>query len=91
MCDILHNMVNASLTEEELKIVLETLLFSSSVDICADWYKEDIDTMLNILKKLRINNNTIPVENVYISEINENGYVDEHVDDILNYFPELKK
>ncbi len=41
-----------SLTKEELSTILETLLFSSSVDICANWYKENAIQMLNIAKKL---------------------------------------
>ena len=82
-------MINLSLTEEELKTILESLLFSSSVDICADWYKEDIDLMLDILKKLRMDNQTVPVENVYVSDNDDNQYSDEHIDIILKYFPEL--
>lgn len=82
-------MINLSLTEEELKTILESLLFSSSVDICADWYKEDIDIMLNLLKNIRIANQTVPVENVYVSDSENNQYSDEHIDIILKYFPEL--
>jgi hypothetical protein len=82
-------MINLSLTEEELKTILESLLFSSSVDICADWYKEDIDIMLNLLKNIRIANQTVPVENVYVSDSEDNQYSDEHIDIILKYFPEL--
>ena len=40
------------LTSEELNYVLETLLFSLSVNICADWDKNDYIALLNISKKL---------------------------------------
>jgi hypothetical protein len=80
-----------SLTKEELSTILETLLFSSSVDICANWYKENAIQMLNIAKKIRNNHPDILLENVYVYENQEVEYNDKHTNDITTLFPELRK
>ena len=84
-------MIELKLSQEELKYILESLLFSSSVDICADWYKEDISKMLEICKKLRLQYTNIPTENVYVSHIENDILSEENTENILNFFPELKK
>jgi hypothetical protein len=84
-------MIELKLSQEELKYILESLLFSSSIDICADWYKEDISKMVEICKKLRLQYTNIPTENLYISQIENSVFSEENTEDILNYFPELKK
>lgn len=83
-------MVNLSLSNEEIQIILESLLFSSSADVCADWYKNDIDAMLDLAKKLRFKHQDIPTENVYIITTEKNNFCDEITKDIINVFPELE-
>lgn len=80
------------LTDEEIKIILECILFSSSVDISASWYKEDTNKMLDLAEKLRIRYNNIPVENVFISQLNEisESFMDEQTEKIVKFFPEIQ-
>lgn len=80
------------LTEEEIKIILECILFSSSVDISASWYKEDTDKMLQLAEKLRMRYNSIPVENVFISQLDESNesFMDEQTEKIVELFPEIQ-
>lgn len=81
-----------SLTDEEIKIILECILFSSSVDISASWYKEDTDKMLQLAEKLRMQYTSIPVENVFISQLNElnEKFMDEQTEKIVELFPEIQ-
>ena len=36
-----------SFSKEDIKTILECILFASSVDVCASWYKEDTNKMLD--------------------------------------------
>lgn len=81
-----------SLTDEEIKTILECLLFSASVDISASWYKEDTDKMLDIAEKLRMEHPNVPIENVFASQLEttEEKYMDEQTDRIVGLFPEIQ-
>lgn len=82
-----------SLTKEEVKIILECLLFTSSVDVSASLYKEESLSMFEIAKKIRTMFPEIVLEDVNITPIvDEDGkevYHDEHTEEILKYFPEV--
>jgi hypothetical protein len=80
-----------SLSEDELKNILESLLFSSSVDVCASWYKENSLISIELAKKIRLMFPEIVLENVYIYDDEKIILNDEFSKDILEYFPELKK
>jgi hypothetical protein len=80
-----------SLSEDELKNILESLLFSSSVDVCASWYKENSLTSIELAKKIRLMFPEIVLENVYIYDDEKIVLNDEFSKEILEYFPELKK
>jgi hypothetical protein len=82
---------NISFTEEEIQTILECLLFSSSVDVCASWYQEDVDKMLKLTEKIRHKFQSIPIENVYLSHFSDddNLFVDKHSSRILSNFPEM--
>lgn len=80
-----------SLTKEELSTILESLLFGSSVDICANWYKENSIQMLNVAKKIRQTYPDVLLENVYLYEEKEIEYNDEHTKEITSMFPEIRK
>jgi hypothetical protein len=84
----------SSLTREEVQTILESLLFASSVDICASFYKEESLAMFDVAKKIRKMFPEILLENVNITPIvDENGqevYHDEHTETILGYFPEIQ-
>lgn len=89
MNDITYDIKN--LSKEEIITILECLLFSSSTDVCASWYKENVDTMLSLTKKIRLKIPQILTENVYIFTDNENCYEDASSKDTLKIFPELIK
>lgn len=80
-----------SLTKEEYKSILEALLFASSVDVVAHWYKEDALRFLNISKKLREKNPEVILDTVYVYDHEKTELNDEHSKEIIEYFPELKK
>lgn len=83
-------MENAILNDKELKLIVESLLYSASVDVCSNWYKEDVSEMLNIAKKIR-NNKTIFPEDVFLVKNSEvSMYYDEITDSIVQNFPEIK-
>jgi hypothetical protein len=81
-------MVNLKLSEEEYKLILECLLFSCSVDINYNQYLEDIKKLLDLLKKLRIENQNIFCENVSVEK--DITFYDEHTEELLKFYPELK-
>lgn len=80
-----------SLSKEDLSTILETLLFSSSVDVVANWYKENSTKMLDIAKKIRTNYPDVLLENVYLYESKDVDYNDEHTEEIVKMFPEIRK
>lgn len=83
-------MVTDFLSKNDLKLIVESLLYSASVDICANWYKEDVYKMVELAKKIRMADQ-IPLENVYLIEDSQiEGYRDEVTENISNFFPELK-
>lgn len=83
-------MVNDIFSENDLKLIVESLLYSASVDICANWYKEDVYNMVELAKKIRMSVQ-VPLENVYLIEDSQvEGYRDEVTETISNFFPELK-
>ena len=41
------------LTDEEIKHILEALIFSSTVDVCANWEEVDNNKMLDIALKIK--------------------------------------
>ena len=83
-------MVESFLTKSDLKLILESLLYSASVDVCSNWYKEDVSNMIEIAKKIR-NNSQIPLEDIYLFDDCElNGYRDDITETIFENFPEIK-
>jgi hypothetical protein len=82
-----------TLTKEELTNILEALLFASSVDVCADWFKQDCLLSLELAKKIRKMFPEVVLENIYIYENNKDKFEfnDEHSNEIKNYFPEITK
>jgi hypothetical protein len=81
------------LTKKEVTSILESLLFASSVDVVANWYKEDAIQMLDIAKKIRKTYPDILLENVYLYESKGDDlkYNDDHTNDIDKIFPDIRK
>jgi hypothetical protein len=82
-----------SLTRGEIKTILESLLFASSVDVCASFYKEESLRMFELAKKIREVYPDILLEEVSITPVEDsNGnevYHDEHTSQIVEIFPEV--
>lgn len=79
-----------SLSEEEVKSILEALLYSSSVDVCSCWYDEHVLKMAELSKKIRTMFPDMILENVFVFD-DENAAKDVHTDELLKFFPELLK
>lgn len=80
-----------SLSKEEIVTILEALLFSSSADVVANWYKEHNLNALDLAKKIRMMFPDVIVENIYIYEDGKIVLNDQHSKDMLKFFPDLKK
>lgn len=80
----------SSLTGEEIKSILEALLYSSSVDISSCWYDEHILKMTELSKKIRTMFPELILENVFLFD-DKNENKDIHTNELLNFFPELYK
>jgi ribonucleotide reductase beta subunit family protein with ferritin-like domain len=82
-----------SLSKDELKTILESLLFSSSVDVCAEFYKQESLDMLELAKKIRTMFPEIVLDTIYVhvpkTEKNNELFNDEHTKELIEYFPEL--
>jgi hypothetical protein len=81
-----------SLSKDEVRAILEALLFASSVDVCADFYKESSLQCLEIAKKIRSFFPEVILENLYIHmPENKKELNDEHSEEIVKFFPEISK
>lgn len=77
-----------NLTEEQLQLLAESLLFSSSVDVNANWYKENYKNLFEIALNVRKKYPNILLKNLFVLK---NDLNDEFSEKILDYFPELEQ
>jgi hypothetical protein len=81
-----------TLSKSDITNILESLLFASSVDVCADWFKENSLEVFNLAKKIRLMFPDITLENIYVYDNDEKlEFNDEHSNEIIKFFPEIKK
>jgi hypothetical protein len=87
----MESKINLSLTEKEFSLILESLLFSSSVDANADWDYDDTIEIKNLALKFRVENPSIPTNRINVlKKINEKTeYNDLHTEELVKYFPEI--
>lgn len=78
-----------SLSKKEIAVILESLLFASSTDVCAEWYKENVLLAFEVAQKIRKWYPKIVLENVYLYENKNSELHDEHSKEIKEYFPEI--
>jgi len=92
------DVVNVNLTAREYQLILESILFTCSIDVSCNVYREETEDIKNLGIKLRKLYPEILTENVKITEIppyatkfGDGGefYCDEHTPEILHYFPEI--
>lgn len=55
-----------NLTDKEKSLMIEALLFASSVDICAEWNGDTLDEFVKIAEKLQ-DKNTNEMKHIYLS------------------------
>jgi len=82
-----------SLSRDDVKTILESLLFSSSVDVSAEFFKEESLNMLELAKKIRTMFPEIVMDTVYVHPFKdkkgEYTFYDEHTTDLVGFFPEI--
>jgi RecB family endonuclease NucS len=77
-----------NLTEEQLRLITETLLFASSVDVNANWYFENYQNMFDMALSIRKKYPNVLLKNTYIIK---EDYEDEFSEKLTNYFPEIEQ
>ena len=82
-----------SLTKEEVQTIVESLLFASSCDVGASFYKEESLQQFELAKKIRSYFPDVLLDNINVTKIvdedNNSLFHDEHTDKIVQYFPEI--
>ena len=77
-----------NLSEEQLRLITETLLFASSVDVNANWYFENYQNMFDMALSIRKKYPNVLLKNTYIIK---EEYEDEFSEKLTNYFPEIEQ
>jgi hypothetical protein len=74
-----------SLSKKEINMLIEALLFSTSVNVGADWDEENIDNMIFLSKKLKtqLNDNSKLEHIVFYKEEN---YEDKWTQSVFDFF-----
>jgi len=77
--------LTVNLSEDEVHMLIEALLFSTSVNVGADWDEENIDDMVTLSKKLKdqIKNKSKFEHIVFYKEQN---YEDKWTQSVFDFF-----
>jgi hypothetical protein len=78
-----------NLNKDEMKLILESLLYSSSVDVTGQFDINYCKNFFELAKKIRFLNSDIIIENLELFKNENIPYEDEHSNDIANIFPEI--
>jgi hypothetical protein len=76
-----------NLSEEQLRLIIEALLFSASTTVNARWYSEEDENLLNMALELRKEFPEVLTKNISIIE--EEEYYDKFAPEIIDFFPEI--
>ena len=77
--------VTLELKQEEANMLLEALLFASSVNVGADWSEKDINKMVSLSKKLKTQlNGSTNLKNIVFYQ--EENYEDSWTQSVFNFF-----
>lgn len=79
------------LQEEDIKLVLESLLFSSSVDVCSSWDKDEMYKIIDLAVKIRTTYPDVVTESVVLHGIEDDTFFDQHSNELPKFFPDLIK
>jgi len=73
------------LKREEANMVIEALLFASSVNVGADWKEKDINKMVSLSKKVKTElNGSTKLDNIVFYQ--EENYEDDCTQSVFNFF-----
>lgn len=78
-----------SLEKEEIKLLVESLLHSSCINVYSTWYDEHNTKMQDLAIKIRKMFPEILCENTFLFK--DDVISDKNSEDLLKYFPELTK
>jgi len=77
--------ITLELKQEEANIVIEALLFASSVNVGADWDEKDINKMVSLSKKVKTElNGSTKLNNIVFYQ--EENYEDDWTQSVFNFF-----
>ena len=77
--------VTLELKQDEVNMLLEALLFASSVNVGADWTEKDINKMVSLSKRLKRQlNGSTNLENIVFYQ--EENYEDSWTQTVFNFF-----
>ena len=76
-----------TLKQEEANIIIEALLFASSVNVGAVWKEKDINKMISLSKKVKTElNGSTKLNNIVFYQ--EENYQDDWTQSVFNFFKE---
>lgn len=77
--------ITLELKREEANMVIEALLFASSVNVGADWDERDINKMVSLSKKVKTElNGSTKLSNIVFYQ--EENYEDDWTQSVFNFF-----
>jgi hypothetical protein len=77
--------ITLELKQDEANMVIEALLFASSVNVGADWGEKDINKMVSLSKKVRTElNGSTKLNNIVFYQ--EENYEDSWTQSVFNFF-----
>lgn len=84
-----NSSVNLSLTEQQVNLIIESLLFSSSVNIGAEWDETDFTSMIDTAKALKKATSKVDLDKLVFYK--EENYEDKWTKDLLKTFKKSLK
>lgn len=79
-----------TLDKDEVRLVLESLLFSSSTDIMGSFDISFYKNAYELAKKIRFQHSDVLVENLEVFKPDNVDFEDDHVEEALQIFPEIR-
>jgi len=77
--------ITLELKQDEANMVIEALLFASSVNVGADWDEKDINKMVSLSKKVKTElNDSTKLNNIVFYQ--EENYEDDWTQSVFNFF-----
>jgi flavodoxin len=82
-----NNYSIENLTQEQYKLIMEAILFSTCPFIDSSWYRDDVENLREILIEMRKKHPSILIENVSIHKEYEDH--DLFSKEMVDFFPEI--